>query len=328
MGGCLSSDSGPAVPNVAINMAAEPQSDQERKIADSAAKLLEKAPEHLQQLQEYKGCEKYIRTALADPTPETEKQAWHAVEKAVDVLYKFYKYGLGIEAILQDILPTVCASADPVAAVQSNQTLVRQLCEIFHFAFRFDELKMVNPAIQNDFSYYRRVLSRMRSGAVKMNEEGGKKKGKKGKKAKEEPEDKVTEEIANKMSFFFAYPTPMMRVILDTTRNITSSAQLIPGLALIANVACNLVETNAVGITGQGKMLLLCGMTGCIILVDHLEPNGGAFHKKSPVRIKNCITLLKNFTEQSTDFLLNSLRFTTLHLNDDSTIPAVQKLMQ
>lgn len=62
MGGCLSSDSGPAVPNVAINMAAEPQSDQERKIADSAAKLLEKAPEHLQQLQEYKGCEKYIRT--------------------------------------------------------------------------------------------------------------------------------------------------------------------------------------------------------------------------------------------------------------------------
>jgi hypothetical protein len=62
MGGCLSSDSGPAVPNVAINMAAEPQSDQERKIADSAAKLLDKAADHLQQLQEYKGCEKYIRT--------------------------------------------------------------------------------------------------------------------------------------------------------------------------------------------------------------------------------------------------------------------------
>lgn len=183
--------------------------------------------------------------ALADPTPETEKQAWHAVEKAVDVLYKFYKYGLGIEAILQDILPTVCANADPVAAVQSNQTLVRQLCEIFHFAFRFDELKMVNPAIQNDFSYYRRVLSRMRSGAVKIEDNGSKKKGKKGKKGKEEAEDKVTEEIANKMSFFFAYPTPMMRVILDTTRNITSSAQLIPGLALIANVACNIVETNA-----------------------------------------------------------------------------------
>lgn len=58
----MSSDSGPAVPNVTINMAAEPQSDQERKIADSAAKLLEKAPEHLTQLQEYKGCEKYIRT--------------------------------------------------------------------------------------------------------------------------------------------------------------------------------------------------------------------------------------------------------------------------
>jgi len=67
-------------------------------------------------------------------------------------------------------------------------------------------------------------------------------------------------------------------------------------------------------------------MTGCIILVDHLRGEG-AFEKKSPVMIKDCIVLLKGGTTQGTDFLLNSLRFTTLHLNDDSTMPAIKKLL-
>lgn len=52
---------------------------------------------------------------------------------------------------------------------------------------------MITPAIQNDFSYYRRVLGRMRDKSTKL---------------------KVDEELGNKMSFFFAYPTPMMKVRL------------------------------------------------------------------------------------------------------------------
>jgi len=57
---------------------------------------------------------------------------------------------------------------DAVQKVQTNQALVAQLAAIFDFAFHFDERKMVNPAIQNDFSYYRRVLSRMKSGTAKV----------------------------------------------------------------------------------------------------------------------------------------------------------------
>jgi hypothetical protein len=61
------------------------------------------------------------------------------------------------------------------------------------------EAKMMNPAIQNDFSYYRRVLGRMKDKKQKM---------------------KVDEELANKMSFFFAYPTPMMKVMIDSTTSL------------------------------------------------------------------------------------------------------------
>ena len=65
---------------------------------------------------------------------------------------------------------------------------------------------MVNPAIQNDFSYYRRSLSRM-----KLNNKGG--------------DIKIKDELANRMSLFFAYPTPMMKVLTDTTVTFLNSVR-------------------------------------------------------------------------------------------------------
>lgn len=42
------------------------------------------------------------------------------------------------------------------------QALSKQLAEILRFVLKFDDLKMNNSAIQNDFSYYRRTLNRMK----------------------------------------------------------------------------------------------------------------------------------------------------------------------
>jgi len=87
------------------------------------------------------------------------------------------------------------------------------MADMFDFVLRFDDLKvnsllgnvrdwqlaqMVNPAIQNDFSYYRRTLNRMKLSKKDMN-------------------ISIRDELANRMSLFFAYPTPMMNVINETT---------------------------------------------------------------------------------------------------------------
>jgi hypothetical protein len=49
---------------------------------------------------------------------------------------------------------------------------------------------MQNPAIQNDFSYYRRSIN----------------------KGSRKNEAKIKDDMANRMSLFFAYPTPMLKV--------------------------------------------------------------------------------------------------------------------
>jgi hypothetical protein len=128
--------------------------------------------------------------ALADPTPETETAAWNAVEKSVEQLYEFYKFSDDINSGLKQLLEVLCAPGDLAASLASHSCLVGSLAQILVFCFRFDELKMVNPAIQNDFSYYRRVLSRKKSGTSQIRDENGKKKKKK---------TQVTEEVANRM---------------------------------------------------------------------------------------------------------------------------------
>jgi len=285
----------------------EVSDDDERKIHELVAEALRDGPNHLEVLHDYTGCEEPIRKALNDPGPKTEGAAWTAVSAAVTKLYGFYKFALELEKVWPQILDTLCAE-NAIHGVQTHLALGKQLAEIFDFVFHFDEAKMVNPAIQNDFSYYRRVLSRMKN----SNKD-------------EKSKIVVDEELANKMSFFFAYPTPMMKVLIDATMEFDHNAKirLIDGLSLVSNLCLKFLEKDPGG-SEKATMLSLCAMTGCIILVDHLHDQG-AFHKKSPIRIRSCIQKLKNIA--STDFLLNSLRFTTLHLNDETTMPAITKLL-
>jgi len=294
----------PIEPEIVFDFnAMDPQGDEEKSTAKQIGESLADSDSLLEVLKAYSGCDEEIRKALNDPGAKSEQAAWKAVSKAVDTLYDFYQYSLAMEKAWPRLLAAVCKD-NPLEGVKQNLALTKQITLIFDFVFHFDEKKMITPAIQNDFSYYRRVLGRMRDKNTKL---------------------KVDEELGNKMSFFFAYPTPMMKVLIDATTEYDSSAKprLIAGLSCLANLSLGNIQKNT--LDDQKTMLLLCCMTGCIILVDHLRDEG-AFDKKSPIQIRQAITLLKG-KAPTTDFLVNSLRFTTLHLNDEATMPAITKLL-
>jgi len=133
------------------------------------------------------------------------------------------------------------------------------------------------------------------------------------------------------MSFFFAYPTPLMKVLIDTTTKIKDNERLVDGLSFLADVCTkNLIDYEKMREEMDNQdlsLLLLCTMAGCIILVDHLDTNG-AFYAKSKIKIKTGVQKLIDFQEYvDVNFLINSLRFTTLHLNDEQTLPQVKRLL-
>lgn len=291
---------------------AVPDSEEEKKVHAAVAAVLDQSTQILDKLSNYTGCEEFIRRAITNPSPTTEEEAWKAVLPAVDQLKEFYDFCLELESCFPKLLVALCKN-DPKGNLGSQQALAKQLADVFDFVLRFDDLKMVNPAIQNDFSYYRRTLNRMKLSKNK------------------DLNISIRDELANRMSLFFAYPTPMMNVINETTVKFLSQDAAVPrenvtdALALMANVCHDMVDKKKFSSDETNMFCLRC-MTGSIILFDHLHPQG-AFSRKSPIFIKNCVTTLKTFTGGAVDGLLNALRFTTIHLNDVDTPNAIKHLL-
>lgn len=76
-----------------------------------------------------------------------------------------------------------------------KQALARQIGEVIEFALKFDGIKMMKPAIQNDFSYYRRSMGK-----------------------RELDELTVSSEDANTISLFLAASSPMINVLTKVPR--------------------------------------------------------------------------------------------------------------
>jgi len=286
-------------------------SEEERDIYNAVSAVLSKGPIILDKLFKYDGCEEFIRKAITTPGPETEESAWNAVLPAVDKLQEFYDFSLELETSFPKLLVALCKN-DPKDSLANQQALAKLLADVFDFVLRFDDAKMVNPAIQNDFSYYRRTLNRMKLSKKDLN-------------------IKIRDELANRMSLFFAYPTPMMKVLSETTVKFLASDSSVNrdnvtiALATMANVCHDMVHQKKFE-ADSTNMFCLRAMTGAIILFDHLHSQG-AFAKKSPINIKGAINVLKNYTASPTDGLLNALRFTTIHLNDPETPNAIKQLL-
>lgn len=243
-----------------------------------------------------------------------------ALLPAVLLLKHLFDYSKELEVLFPKLLTALMRDTTgdkgTQPALATQQALAKQLADVLDFVLQFDDAKMINPGIQNDFSYYRRSLARLM-----MN--------------KETAEDIVVkDELANRMSLFFASPTPMMKVLTDCTTafvedqgatvNVTRES-VTAGLSLMANVCHEMVSKHRFTAVETNMFCLRC-MTGSIILVDHLA-RLGAFHKKSAINIKGAVTVLKAFTDAETGGLINALRFTTVHLSDPETPSSIKSLL-
>nr|XP_061810019.1 CYFIP-related Rac1 interactor B isoform X2 [Nerophis lumbriciformis] len=240
-------------PNFFLDFENAQPTDGEREVWEQVDVVLKDAKDILDDLQAYKGAGQEIREAIQNPNDEVlQEQAWAAVVPLVGRLKKFYQFSQRLEAALHSLLGALTSETykDPTQHLEREQALAKQFAEILHFTLRFDELKMTTPAIQNDFSYYRRTLSRMR-----INNQPA------------EGENEVNNELANRISLFYADATPMLKTLSDSTTRFVSE-------------------------------------------------------------MKGCIKVLKDQPPNSVDGLLNALRYTTKHLNDESTNKSIKLMLQ
>lgn len=206
--------------------------------------------------------------------------------------------------------------------LERHQTLTRILCQLLDFVFEFDSLKMKTPQIQNDFSYYRRCLSR-------------------GKLANEvDLKSAMNEdELANQVSMFYAYPTPMLKTVTAVTTQFVArhrvGRSVSECLATLASV-CSNTATNSGGSSKKKQVgpqrpettaFCLRVMVIAIIIYDHIDPQG-AFTKSSPINIKASIKAIHSHGNTTdTPNLISALKYNTKHMNDPTTPKSVKALL-
>lgn len=298
--------------------------EEEKEVYDSVAHTLSFAPVIITELKSYKGAGEAIRLGISNPSdPDKQASAWATVIPLVIKLREFYEFSKDLQNAIQELLKALTSDKMTVLGhLETKQALAKQFAEILHFTLKFDDLKMNSPAIQNDFSYFRRTMSRRgtnNAAIAGINFDEGK---------------CISTEMANEMSLFYAEATPMLTALSSsTTRFVQENADVdertVEVLSTMANI-CKVMLENPVDSRFQmgADSISFCVrvMVGLIILYDHVHKDG-AFGKGSRIDIRGSIKVLKEQSGKTkTKSLLDALKYTTKHLKDDTTPSAIKKI--
>ena len=240
---------------------------------------------------------------MRTPSVENDVAAWNAVVPAVTMLLEFFEYYDGFKTELLRLLAFVCTD-DPYISLPENLASAKLLVNMFDFVIRFDELKMGKASIQNDFSFYRRSMNRMKRGDAM------------GDLDVERPP--VNDEMANRMSLFFAYPNPFTKALIDEFGRLNVPREhLARCFALIANACRTMSERYSPPNQREEAFGLFRAMVAAILFYDYVNPMG-VFVKKSEVDVVACVMALKRFDTEATD-MLNTIRYGTHSFNNPET---------
>jgi hypothetical protein len=107
------------------------------------------------------------------------------------------------------------------------------------------------------------------------------------------------DDLANRISLFIAYPTPMLKCVIETTTKYVETNRLVKSvcewLASIWAACFNTLSnsskrggsSNGAAAPTKGNITFcLKVMVVSIILYDHIDPNG-AFSKYSPINVSS-----------------------------------------
>jgi len=294
--------------DVPVNFNATP-TDAETEIYNAATALINVSPSILESLKSYTGCGDAIRQAISNPGKAAEDAAWEIVCPAVMKLKEMYEFALQLEELTPRLVKFL-ASGEASASIAKCQATTKKLADILDFASQFDALKMSNPNVQNDFSYYRRTVSRMKMNNAQMI-------------------IIVTDDLANKMSLFFAHSNPVSKALIDAINGGVSNRTCDPAnttdvFSILAGISYNKVAKKRAD--GDEIQFYLRVLVTSILIFDHVD-SAGAFSKGSRINIKAFVKTIQANGGSNTEALLNALRFSSQHLNDESTPKATKLLL-
>jgi len=285
------------------------------KLYEEVGEAINEMPGILEALTSYQPCSEYIRLAMNEPdNQEHEDKAFREVTRNAVIIASFWRYSKKLEAIVPKLLNTIGVADQERQPLASKTPLVKQLAEIFQFVLKFDELKMLRPGVQNDFSFYRRSLSKHAS----------------------EGDLEVRDDDASFISLFLAAHIPMMTALAKTVAAAyNADDEITDAVAGMANTMLEILREKKFPPEDPTNLVCVRAMVGAVVLFDHVEPEG-AFHKRSPIFMTAvCRMLVRDFPQNFPALrkeahllgLVSAVKYSSMHFSDDSTPEGLSNLL-
>lgn len=189
----------------------------------------------------------------------------------------------------------------PAQQIDSAQALCKQLARIVDFVFRFDSVKMGTPALQNDFSFYRFDQKKKEEEEKTFKNVVYRRVIFRGNLPAGTKTPSISLDLANTISLYLASPTPMLNSLSNATVFFVKAHPALPvsntteTLATIIHICRHMLERKdfCERITPVTRHFFLRVMVGGLILFDHVDAEGGAFCRNSPIDVRAVVELIK-----------------------------------
>jgi len=199
-----------------------------------------------------------------------------------------------------------------VTTTLTHQALAKQVVILLHHLLICDENKMLQSQIQNDFSYYKRMLTKAQSEAYLQN-----------------IEIPVDSEQSSHISMFLAYAIPSLK---EVANNFKEQQQSLTILATITNAILDLLRANKFINHLDDAKIAVRAMLASFIIYDHATVTG-AYQRRSTTKAQKIVQMI--VIDYETTYgnkddvagLTNIIKFSSLHYADDTTPNSIKRLL-
>merc|ERR1711879_78717 len=241
--------------------------EKDRPLYEELQTTLSSSDTMLQQIKDYKAEQEVIRTSMSNPTPETEREAFEKVLVNVKIIHGFYDFAEALSSQVPKLVKRL--SEEEKENIVTQEALAKQLATCVSFVVMWDQGKMHQPNLQNDYAYFKRNLAKQAT-AFELDRDS---------------EDKR----AGLTSFFLAEAMPMTKKLLTAMQN-EGTRRMRETIAEFSNACCYLIKSKKFPDDSPYNKLCLRAMVGCLIIFDHTDPVG-AFGSKT-IKARSIVTVL------------------------------------
>lgn len=262
-----------------------------------------------QQLISYNNCRDLVADIIHDPNSENSEQAIEAVTSNVRLADDLYEFSVCVVGRFWDLFSFIidAMAEQGIIALSTYAAIVRSIATLFDIILQHDSLHLATPNLSFDISFFRRIFQRH---PPQVND----------------PLHELLRKTDD-LTVHFAKHLPLLsRVSKDLSATYTTPATMAPSLQLLSILidGCCGILSNGTPSEATGTICARC-VTCAILLYDYCSTTG-AFCRGVPFNSVAAVRLIAGY-QPLQDSLVKTLRYSSKHLSDPSTLPQIRAIL-